>query len=500
MVRGEGKNMLRKRILWIGLSAIIVLALAAGGGYLYYTRVYLPGLEPAEQAIATTQVRQGDLVISVSGSGTLVPVSEVDLGFESKGYLDEVLVAVGDQVREGDVLARLKTDELKLAVDEADIEARLAQLELDDAREGPTNVELASARASVQSARSALLVVQDTYSTTLNSDFDSAVRAHLIEYQYFVSQAAEADRKREEGTITAKDYEEVYDNRAKAEARLNEVLKEAQMEQLEAENQVDQAKNKVYQAAESLELVQSGPTTDTVRRAELAADQATRALEDARDALESSVLRAPFDGTIVDVTAIPGQYVTSSFITLDDLEGSLIEFWVEESDLSGVVVGNRVEVTFEALPDDVFTGEVIRIDPALVTVDFTLAVQAWARLDLTAMDSSANPVTLLGGMNAEVEVISAESRDTLIVPIQALRELGTEQYAVMVVQPDGEMVLRPVEVGLKDLANAEILSGLQAGETVSLGVQASTEVSTEQPFGGPMGMPGGIFMGEPGGR
>ena len=411
MVRTEGKNMLRRRLFWIGF-AIIVLALAAGGGYLYYTHVYLPGQTTAKQPIATAQVRQGDLVISVSGSGTLVPASEMDLGFQSKGYLDEVLVEVGDQVREGDVLARLKTDDLKLAVDEADIEARLAQLELDDAREGPTDAELASARAAVQSARSALLVVQDTYSTTLNSDFDSAVRARLIEYQYFVSQAAEADRKREEGTITAKDYQEVYDNRAKAEARLNEVLKEAQMEQLEAENQVDQAQNRVYQAGESLELVQSGPTTDTVRRAELAAEQATRALEDARDALDAATLCAPFDGTVVDVTAIPGQYVTASFITLADLEGSLIEFWVEESDLSGVVVGNRVEVTFEALPDDVFTGEVIRIDPALVTVDMTLAVQAWARLALSSTQSSANPVTLLGGMNAEVEIISADRKST----------------------------------------------------------------------------------------
>jgi len=484
-----------KRGLWIGLTIIIVLALAAGGGYLYYTRVYLPGQEPAEPAIATAQVQRGDLVISVSGSGTLVPVSEMDLGFQSGGYLDEVLVEVGDQVRKGDTLARLETGDLQLAVDEADIEARLAQLELDDAREGPTDTELASARTAVQSARSALLVVQHTYSTTLNSDLDSAVRARLIEYQWYVSQAAEADQKREEGTITAKDYEEAWDNRAKAEARLNEVLQQAEMEQLEAENQVDQAHNRVYQAGESLELVQSGPTTDTVRRAELAADQAARTLEDARDALESSVLRAPFDGTIVDVTAIPGQYVTSSFITLADLEGSLLQFWVEESDLSGVAVGNRVEVTFEALPDDVFTGEVIRIDPALVTVDFTLAVQAWARLDLSATYSSTNPVTLLGGMNAEVEVISAESRGTLIVPVQALRELGPEQYAVLVVQPDGEMVLRPVEVGLKDLANAEILSGLEPGEVVSTGVAERTEtnVSSEEgpmPFGGP-GMPMG---------
>jgi len=168
------------------------------------------------------------------------------------------------------------------------------------------------------------------------------------------------------------------------------------------------------------------------------------------------------------------------------------------------VVGNRVEVTFEALPDDVFTGEVIRIDPALVTVDMTLAVQAWGRLDLSSTHSSqgtyssqgmysspssANPVTLLGGMNAEVEIISAESRDTLIVPVQALRELATEQYAVLVVQPDGEMVLRPVEVGLRDLVNAEILSGLEPDEVVSTGVVESTETGVPEQMMPPGGNP-----------
>ena len=144
--------------------------------------------------------------------------------------------------------------------------------------------------------------------------------------------------------------------------------------------------------------------------------------------------------------------------------------------MSGVAVGNRVEIIFEALPDDTFTGEVIRVDPALVTVGGTLAVQAWASVDLASQPDS---LLLLGGMNADIEIISAESRDTLLVPLQALRELGTDQYAVFVVQPDGEMVLRPVEVGLQDFVNAEIISGLELGEIVSTGVEESTE--TEVP-------------------
>ena len=172
---------------------------------------------------------------------------------------------------------------------------------------------------------------------------------------------------------------------------------------------------------------------------------------------------------------MPGEHVgTAPFIVVADLETPLMQFWVEEADLSGVTVGNRVEIMFEALPDDTFDGEVARVDPALVMVDGTLAVQAWAGVDF-----ASEPVNLFGGMNADVEVISVEARDALLVPLQALRELGPDQHAVFVVQPDGELVLRPVEVGLMDFVNAEIISGLDLGEVVSTGVEESTE--TEAP-------------------
>jgi multidrug efflux pump subunit AcrA (membrane-fusion protein) len=126
-------------------------------------------------------------------------------------------------------------------------------------------------------------------------------------------------------------------------------------------------------------------------------------------------------------------------------------------------------VTFEALPDLVFTGTIIQVDPALVTVGSTPAVQGWAKLEL-----AGNTERLLSGMAATVEVIQAEARNVLLVPLEALRTLGDGQYAVFVVGTDGELQLRPVEVGLQDLVNAEIVSGLQAGETVSLGEASAT--------------------------
>jgi len=484
--------MFRKRGFWIGL--VVVLALVAGGGYAYYKIVYLPSQAVVEEVITTAQASRGDLVVSVSGTGTLSPASQIELGFQNEGYLDEVLVAVGDRVQEGDVLARLETDELELAVATAETKARLAQLDLEDTLEGPTDAEVAKARAALQSARAALTVAQYTYDTALNSDLDAAVRARYIEYQWYNEQYWTAEEGLEDGANSQEDFDDAWEDRGSAEARFGDVAKQAEMEELSASNQVDQARNSVYQAAENLELVQSGPTTDTVMRAELTVNQALLALEDARDDLEAAELRAPFAGTVVDVTAIPGEHVeTGSIITLADLAEPLLCLWVEESDLSGVAVGNRVEIIFEALPDDIFTGEIIRIDPALVTVDGTLAVQAWASVDV-----ASHPAALLGGMNADVEVVSAESTDTILVPLQALRELGADQYAVFVVQSDGEMVLRLVEVGLMDFTNAEILSGLEAGEIVSTGVEESTEteVPTDQmmPPGG--GGPGpGMGMG-----
>ena len=475
--------MFHKKAFWI--ISIIVLLLLAGGGYAYFRTVYLPGQEAAEPTITTAQVRQGDLVISVSGSGTVVPASQIDLGFQSEGYLDQVLVEVGDHVQEDDVLARMETGELEMDVAEAEIDARLAQLDLDDAREMPTDAELADARAAVQSAQSALLVAQYTYSTTLNSDFDSAVRSRLIEYQWYVDQSWEADEKLREGTISQKDYEEAWDDRGSAEGRLGELLQETEMEELDAWNDVDQAQNNIYQAWENLQILQSGPTTDTIMRAELDADQVTLALEEARSDLEAAELRAPIAGTVVEVTAMAGEHVdTSPFITLADLEEPVLQFWVEESEMRGVAAGNQVEIIFEALPDDTFTGEVFRVDPALVTVDGTLAVQAWA-----SVDTASHPANLLGGMNADIEIISAEARDTLLVPIQALRELGPDQYAVFVVQPDGELMLRPVQVGLQDFVSAEILSGLEVGEIVSTGVEESTEMEVPEQME-PPGMPG----------
>jgi len=195
-------------------------------------------------------------------------------------------------------------------------------------------------------------------------------------------------------------------------------------------------------------------------------EEARLNLASAQSQLEDTTLRAPFAGTVTAVEASAGEMVTtSSIITLADLSEPLVEIYLDETDLELVAPGYEVEVVFDALPDDTFSGQVVRIEPALATVDNVPTVVAFASLE----EQSRNPWLLPVGSNASVDVIAARAENVMLVPIEALRELSPGSYAVFVVA-DGQLEPRPVEVGLMDYAYAEIVSGLEQGEQVSTGI------------------------------
>ena len=160
--------------------------------------------------------------------------------------------------------------------------------------------------------------------------------------------------------------------------------------------------------------------------------------------------------------------------------------------MNSAAEGNAVRIIFEALPDYEYHGEIYRVDPVLTTVGGTSAVQLWATID-----TSAYPVKLLGNMNADVEIVAGEALNAVLVPVQALRDMGDGQYAVFVVKADGELEMRTVEIGLMDFVNAEVKSGLEVGDVVTLAEQASSSttirsnINTQQEFGPPGG---GFFM------
>ena len=229
-----------------------------------------------------------------------------------------------------------------------------------------------------------------------------------------------------------------------------------------AHSNFETAKVFLLDAQTALETVKAGSEALTDSIAALGTE--TAKLEQARLAVENSRLIAPFDGSIIALNVVKGQAVgTSPVMTIVTTDHLLVRFYLDETDVEKAAAGMQVTFTFDAYPDATVTGEIVLVEPALQTVDGTPVVVVWASLPDEA------PFAILSGMTVEAEVIAAESHDTLIVPIQALRELSPGSFAVFIVQSDGTLKMTPVTVGLRDFANAEILSGLKVGDVVSTG-------------------------------
>ena len=459
---------------WIILIAVLLLV--GGGGYVAYASYYAPTLgaaeEPPEPELATATVTRGDIVLTADGSGELLPGRELKLAFRASGVLEEVLVEVGDKVQEGDLVARLKTDSLERAVAEAEVDLQIAEIELESAQEGPTEAEFADAEAALRDAQVELTLAYDAYNQTFDSRMDGVVESAKVQYDWWVGYYQHQKAEYEEGHISHADHDWAMAAMIEADGRWQSAINDAQTEEVQSGTRVEQAQNDLYQAERDLELLHSEPLTDTVVRAMLEVDQALMALEKARVELGAAHLYAPINGTVIEVLATPGEVATlgeqvgtsTTILTLANLAEPVIRFWVVESDYGSVIAGNRVGIVFEAFPDESFAGQVVSVDPMMVTVDGTPAVQAWASLDLG--DQAPD---FFSGMTAEIEITAAEARGVLLVPVEALRETVPGQYSVFVVGPDDQVELRAVAVGLRDFVSAEITDGLELGETVSLG-------------------------------
>jgi len=459
------RSLLRDRRVVIVVVLAVVASLAAGGGsYYYYTQRLQAQTVNGEETIQTATVRRGSLVVAASGTGTLVPNEEVDLSFSSGGRLNEVLVEVGDEVQAGDVLARLEDTNAQSQVAQAEINLRLAELQLAELTGTPDASDLAAAQYQLTSAQEALedllngpsaeeIIIAQADMATAEKTLQQAQSAY--DSVSWRPDAALSSQALELWSATA-----AYD---KAKANYDIAVAGASQEELAS------ARANVAQAQSNLDTLRSGGTTEEVETAQLNVEQARLNLESAQLVLDETILTAPVSGTVTAVAASAREMVgTSAMVTMADLSEPLVEFYLDETDLDLIAVGHEVEVTFDALPDIVFSGHVVRVNPVLVEMEGAPAIQALARLEPEEQQSGVLG-TLPMGLNATVEVIAGSAENVLLVPVEALRELSPGEYAVFVMV-DGEPRMREVEVGLMDYAYAEIFSGLEQGDQVSTGI------------------------------
>jgi HlyD family secretion protein len=529
----EAKSPLGKHRNLLYLAALVLVAIIGFVAWQYWRRSTTQ--QASQPTLQTAVARRGNLVISASATGKVIAPLEINLGFDESGTLSELLVKVGDKVKAGDVLARMQTgkteQDVALSLAEAQLNVVTAQQNLDSLYAN-TDTDAANALKAVEDAQAALDDLQNSATTaaealqTLTQAQQELATAQQA-YNNKRSTASQSviDEAYAKLVLAKKNYEdqiEKFNDYAKkpdsdpekAAAQLKfSAAEQAYKSALSYYNsavgtgsQLDQevtaadlaaAQAKVDDAQRTYDRVKNGPSQGelALAQANLAAAQAKYAtLKDGPDPAEVDLAKAqladaqakldvakqdsavqeitaPSDGTILAINNNIGDSVgTGAVISIADLSQPVLEIYLDETDMDKIGVGYEVDVTFDALPDSTFTGHVTEVSPSLQNVSNVAAVVAKVQMDPS---SFTKPQSLPVGANASVSVIGGRAQNAVLVPVEALREITPGEYAVFVMQ-NGELRLRQVTVGLMDYTNAEIKSGLQPGEVVSLGTSQSS--------------------------
>jgi multidrug efflux pump subunit AcrA (membrane-fusion protein) len=185
---GFEEYLMKKRTrFWL---ILLVVALATGGGYAAVAKWRAAETAAEEERpLQTTSVRRGNIIISATGAGTVIPAEQLVLSFAGSGTLAELMVQVGDEVRAGDVLARLDDTNAQQAVTNAELQLVQASLQTD-----PETLErtIALAEIGVEQAEINLEIAQAELDELLNWVPDEATVA-LAESNLEVAKANHED-------------------------------------------------------------------------------------------------------------------------------------------------------------------------------------------------------------------------------------------------------------------------------------------------------------------
>jgi HlyD family secretion protein len=339
---------MKKRIL------ILLVILAAAGAAVYAFRG--SSKPPSDRLI-------------VSGN---IELTEVSIGFKTAGRLIERSVDEGDNVKKGQIVARLDRDQLaarrvretagvassqaqlaqaRTAVDweratlEADIETRRGDLAAAEARlaelqNGSRPQEKQDAHAAVEAANSELERAQKDWE-----------RAQTL-YKNDDISTAQRDQFR-------KNFENAQAMAKSARERENLVQAGPRSEQIAAQAaQVERARGALKMAeANGIELKRRDQEI-TTRHAEIARSQANVALIDTQ--LSDTVAASPVDGVVLVKSADPGEVLAAgtTVLTVGDIDHPWLRGYINETDLGKVKIGSKVKVTSDSSKDKVYNGRI----------------------------------------------------------------------------------------------------------------------------------------------
>jgi HlyD family secretion protein len=318
-----------------------------------------------------------------------------------------VLVKEGDHVRQGQILLQLDDADIRSQAARAQAQIKAAQADQSALSTGGTQEEVITLNSQLAKARSA----RDLAQRNLDA----------------------FHRLQQEGAASPGEVRQAEDALQRAQSDVN-LLEQKQKER--------------YSQPE-------------VARVQSRAAEAQAAYDAAENALRKSGVRAPFDGIVYSLPVKQGAFVQAGDLLLQeaDLSRVLVRAFADEPDVGRLQRGQKVEITWDALPGRSWIGTV-STTPAIVKL------RGNRNVGETTCVIDNHDLRLLPNVNVGVTIVIAEHNNVPTLERDALRIDETRPYVYRIV--NGHLKHQAVEFSLQNLTNVEITSGLSEGDTVAL--------------------------------
>lgn len=400
--------------------------------------------EPAAQAalasegnalerVTAGKPTQKTLELYTTQPGRIEAFEEAPLYSKVSGYVEKVLVDIGDHVKKNDVLIKLWIPELQDDVEQK--EALLAQAE----------AEVHQAEAAVKAAQAVV-----TTASAAVAQFQAGVARADAEFERAKAEHARMEQLAARGSVTQKLVEEALNQFRSAEA----AHQEAKARVDSAQAVLQEAEAGVEKAAADLGAAQAHLR---VAKAELAR---------AATMLSYAAMKAPFDGVVTLRQVDTGHYVQPAGGGMSPLmvvaRHDQVRIFVDVPEMEAVLVdageeGDAVTLTIPALAGRQLQANVRRTSWSLDPANRSLR----AEIDIPNPEGALRP-----GMYATAAILLDKRVDVLTLPTAAIVRDGRDTYCCTV--ESGKITRRKIELGLRSGAEVEVLSGLSAKDTVVL--------------------------------
>lgn len=453
----------RRRVIWIIAAVLLIVVLVA---------VFWP----RPPAVRTAEVFRGDLVLDLSSTGVVEGnvadisariVGRIDEILVEEG--DEVesgqVVAMLDSSE-----LQADVDRAQAAVSSASAQAAAASQSL-NAERSQANSQLAGAQAALSAARARLAEVEAGARPQEIAQAQAAVDQAASQARIAQADLERARQLYEQGAISRSQLDQAVTaadvaqaNLQAARERLALVREGARSEQIDAARaEVRAAEAGVAQARSAFDLVRA--REEEVRAAQAQARQAQSALEAAQARLALATIRSPITGTIVRRHVEQGETVAPQqpILTAARNEPIWVTAEVDQEDVAAVEVGQQVRITLDAYPGRYAEGTVTDVSPVAVPKEVG---RVRARVVRARISVDESDIPLRPGIEVYIDGSRRVAEDVILVPNEAVLRLGDEDIVYVI---EGQYVhRRTIVTGLSSFDYTIVEQGLNIGEEVAI--------------------------------